>query len=73
MVLGVDKIFGNQPTFTIGQEAIVKKVGTGETPVINPQSKANPNYEQYDCYKSPVMTGSGVGDKFDSNRWLYGN
>ncbi len=74
MVTGANKIFsiGNEPytpyitpiKTNYGQPA-QRIAQTGGANYGQYDGKTQPNYAQYDVYKSPVTKGSGIGDGFD--------
>ena len=70
MVLDASKV-NNPPTFTIGkQDPFVFRIGsTEEKPVQNTNyakgTNTEPNYAQYDYYRSPVIEGGNLGGNLD--------
>ena len=64
MVLGASKV-NNSPTFTIGkQDPFVFRIGSTQNTNYAKGTNTEPNYAQYDCYRSPVTSGVS-GDGFD--------
>lgn len=69
MVLGASKV-NNPPTFTIGkQDPFVFRIGSAEGKSVQSTNYAKytntePNYAQYDYYRSPDTSGV-LGDRFD--------
>lgn len=64
MVQGAEKVFGFNPAL-IAKEAYATKINTKQgTQGVSYPPKYQPNYEQFDCYRSPVTSGVS-GDRFD--------
>lgn len=67
--------FMNQQVYgasAVGKGYPAVETGGMQGPAPKTSQAGGDPYAKYDMFKAPDHSGSGVGDKFDSNKWLMG-